>query len=165
MFCWRLRGARSIEDGFSILDLLVSLTIIAIVSMIVVPQLIMAFDRGRQRRTMAEMRSLSTSLATYQLDNSGFPPELDSLLPEYYGAMPTTGWGTSFLYTGVDPEGCGYILIGTGSDGLFGPAPPDPWFGDFPKPDIIQVNGSFLQAPGLQVRTDELDAVLTNACT
>jgi len=156
------------EDGFSILDLLASMSIIAILAMIVVPQLIMAWDRGRQRRTMAEMRNLSTALATYQIDHKGFPmgfDGLDSLLPDYYGKVPTTGWQTPFFYVGVAPGGCGYILIGTGADGLFGPAPPDPWFGDFPDPDIILVNGTFLQAPGLDVRASELNQVLLNACT
>ena len=78
---------KSREDGFTLIDLLASITIIAIVAMLVVPQLIMAFERARQRRTMGDMRNLATALSTYHVDNSGTYPStgdgLPGLQPDY----------------------------------------------------------------------------------
>jgi len=146
--------------------MLVTITIIGIVSMVVVPQLIMAWDRSRQRKSVGEMRNLSTALSTYQVDHGQFPVGggLADLVPDYYGVLPTTGWQDPFYYLGVG-SGCAYILIGQGSDSAFGPAAPDPWVGDVPEPDIVLVTGSFLQAPGLSVRIDELAAVIASTCS
>ncbi|HJO05071.1 MAG TPA: type II secretion system protein GspG [Acidobacteriota bacterium] len=153
--------------GFSMIDLLVSMSVIAILSMIVVPQLLMAYDRGRQRRSLGDMRNLSTALSTYQLDHGGLFPSsgagLLALQPDYYAGVPDDGWGTSYLYVGIN-SGCAYLLLGMGSDALIGPNPPDPWIGDSFEPDIWLSNGAFLQAPGLPDGSSELTNIIAESC-
>jgi type II secretion system protein G len=159
------------EDGFTLIDLLASMTIIAIVAMLVVPQLIMAFERARQRRTMGDMRNLSTALSTYQLDNSDEYPStamgLEGLSPDYYAGIPTDGWGNGYSYIGVNAGSgtCGYLLMGLGTDTAIGPPPPDPWVGDFFDPDITLVNGTFLTAPGRPNEWAQLVTSLAAGCS
>ena len=159
------------EDGFTLIDLLASMTIISIVAMLVVPQLIMAFERARQRRTMGDMRNLSTGLATYQLDHSdSYPSTSDGLValsPDYYAGIPNDGWGNAYSYIGVGVGGttCGYLLMGLGADTAVGPSSPDPWVGDFFDPDITLVNGTFLTAPGRSNEWAQLAASLAGGCS
>ena len=159
------------EDGFTLIDLLVSMAIIGIVAMLVVPQLLMAFDRARQRRTMADMRNLSTALSTYQLDHSGDYPStsvgLAGLSPEYYASIPNDGWGATYFYLGVSSGGrnCAYLLYGLGSDAALGPAAPDPWVGDFFEPDVKLVNGTFHAAPSRPDESAQIPTSLAAACS
>lgn len=158
-------------DGFTLIDLLVSITIIGIVAMLVVPQLIMAFDRARQRRTMGDMRNLATALSTYQLDNSGSYPStaagLAGLSPDYYAGISSDGWSNAYFYLGVSIGGrnCSYLLYGLGVDAALGPAPPDPWIGDFFEPDLKLVNGTFHAAPGRPDESAQIPASLAAACS
>ena len=162
---------KSREDGFTLIDLLVSITIISIVAMLVVPQLIMAFERARQRRTMGDMRNLATALSTYHVDNSGQYPStgdgLAGLQPDYYAGIPNDGWGNPYFYLGVGFSGrtCGYLLYGLGTDATAGPASPDPWVGDVFEPDIMQVNGQFVAAPGRPNETSQIATILTAGCS
>ena len=156
------------ERGFSMIDLLATMSIISILAMLVVPQLLMAYDRGRQRRSVGDMRNLSTALSTYQLDNGGLFPTsaqgMDALQPDYYAGVPDDGWGTSYLYNGIN-NGCAYLLMGMGSDALIGPDPPDPWLGDSFEPDVWLSNGTFLRAPGLPDETDQLPGIIAESCS
>ena len=159
------------EDGFMLIDLLATLTIIAIVVMLVVPQLVMAFERGRQRRTLGDMRNLSTALSTYHLDHSGEYPSsgagLAGLTPDYYAGVPDDGWGNAYTYLGISISGsvCSYYLAGLGTDAAVGPASPDPWVGDFFEPDIILVNGTFHAAPGRPNDSSQISTSLLASCS
>ncbi|NKB88039.1 MAG: hypothetical protein GKS06_07455 [Acidobacteria bacterium] len=162
---------KSREDGFTLIDLLASITIIAIVSMLVVPQLIMAFERARQRRTMGDMRNLATALSTYHVDTGGEYPStgagLPGLVPDYYAGIPNDGWGRAYFYLGVASSGspCGYLLYGLGTDAAAGPASPDPWIGDHFDPDIMLVNGQFVAAPGRPNETAQTATILAAGCS
>ena len=155
------------ERGFSLIDVLASMAVIAILAMLVVPQLLMAYERGRQRRSLGDMRNLSTALATYQLDNSElFPTSAEGLValqPEYYAGVPDDGWGTSYLYVGIN-TGCAYLMMGMGANALIGPNPPDPWVGDYFDPDIWLSNGTFLRAPGMPDETAQLPNIIADSC-
>jgi len=159
------------EDGYTLIDLLVSMTIIAIVAMLVVPQLVTAFERARQRRTTGDMRNLSTALSTYQLDNGSSYPStaagLAALSPDYYSGIPSDGWGNAYFYVGVTGGGraCGYLLFGLGADALAGPAAPDPWIGDSFDPDVKLVNGTFHAAPGRPDESAQIPTSLAAGCS
>lgn len=156
------------EQGFSIIDLLVSMAVLAIIAMIVIPQLVMVFDRGRQRRSMADMRNLASALSTYHLDNSGNYPDtgtgLAGLQPDYYSGIPLDGWGNGYLYIGIN-NGCSYLLTGLGSDGVAGPAAPSPWPDDTFEPDILLVNGTFFAAPGVPTMVGQVPAAIAASCS
>lgn len=59
--------------GFTVVELLIVIIIIAIISVIALPQFINAQDRGKQSQTVANLRSISNAMALYHADNNEFP--------------------------------------------------------------------------------------------
>jgi prepilin-type N-terminal cleavage/methylation domain-containing protein len=133
------------DEGFSLIELLIVVAIIGIIAAIAVPQLMNAMDRGRQRRSMADMRNIATANGTIRVDTGAYAANLAALVPNYMQVTPTNdGWGTGFVYTtGADT----YTITSLGSDGAVGPAAPAPWVNDPYDPDIALTDGAFVQAP------------------
>ena len=69
------------ESGFSLIELLIVVAIVGIIATIAVPQLLDAIDRGRQRRTMADMRKVATANGTYRVDQGAYASALADLQP------------------------------------------------------------------------------------
>ena len=61
------------KQGFTLIELLIVVAIIGIIAAIAIPNLLNAIQRGKQKRTMADMRSIGTAVESYQVDN-GIPP-------------------------------------------------------------------------------------------
>jgi type II secretion system protein G len=133
------------DEGFSLIELLIVVAIIGIIAAIAVPQLMNAMDRGRQRRSMADMRNIATANGTMRVDTGSYAANLAALAPTYMQVAPANdGWGNGFVYsTGADT----YTITSQGSDGAAGPAPPATWINDPYDPDIVLTDGQFTQAP------------------
>ena len=56
------------ESGFTLIELLVVIAIIGILAAIAVPNLLNAVQRGKQKRTMSDMRALATAIEAYAVD-------------------------------------------------------------------------------------------------
>ena len=133
------------DEGFSLIELLIVVAIIGIIAAIAVPQLMNAMDRGRQRRSMADMRNIATANGTYRVDSGIYATALTGLVPAYMQVAPANdGWGAAYVYTtGADT----YTITSLGSNSAAGPAPPVPWINDPYDPDITLTDGQFIQAP------------------
>lgn len=133
------------DEGFSLIELLIVVAIIGIIAAIAVPQLMNAMDRGRQRRSMADMRNLATANGTLRVDTGAYGATLGALVPTYMQVTPAgDGWGTAWGYsTGADT----YMITSLGSNAAAGPPPPTPWINDPYDPDITLRDGQFIQAP------------------
>ncbi len=147
------------QKGFTLIELLIVVAIIGIIAAIAIPNLLNAIDRGKQKRTMADLRSVGTAVEEYAIDNSFYPnvaSEADitgsaletSIEPIYIRNAPTKdGWGWNMRYVSdttvytvgslaKDGSGGGSLtLTGTG-----GPTT------DFDC-DIVFSAGSFIQWP------------------
>ena len=139
---------RNRQEGFSLIELLIVVAIIGIIATIAVPQLLDAIDRGRQRRTMADMRNIATANGTYRVDEGDYADALASIQTGgYMQVVPTTdAWANALAYTQTN-AGDGYTLDSLGADGADGPAAPTPWVNDPYEPDLEMTNGQFTQAP------------------
>jgi len=139
---------RKRDEGFSLIELLIVVAIIGIIATIAVPQLLDAIDRGRQRRTMADMRNIATANGTYRVDEGVYADALASIQTQgYMQVVPTNdAWANAFVYAQTG-SGTGYTLTSYGSDGASGPAAPSPWVNDPYDPDLTLTNGQFTQAP------------------
>lgn len=95
--------------GFSIIELLVVITIIGIIAAIAIPNLLNGLQRGKQKSTMSDIRSIGTAVESYQIDY-GHPPHQDSfgdiagtiqglLEPTYIKILATEdSWNTGIKY-------------------------------------------------------------------
>ncbi len=140
------------QKGFTLIELLIVVAIIGIIAAIAIPNLLNAIDRGKQKRTMADIRSLGTAVESYAVDNNFYPKVGTYALvtpfvqPIYIKTAPTAdGWNKVWEYTGDTTNGVTYTLFSRAKDGIAsavtgGQTP------DF-NCDIIFSDGQFFQWP------------------
>ena len=68
------------SKGFTLIELLIVVAIIGIIAAIAIPNLLNAIDRGKQKRTMADMRSIGTSVESYAIDSNVSLEDLDKAI-------------------------------------------------------------------------------------
>lgn len=138
------------SKGFTLIELLIVVAIIGIIAAIAIPNLLNAIDRGKQKRTMADMRSIGTAVESYAIDSNIYPvggtlaAVASDLAPLYIKVLPTVdGWQGTMDYdsaTGAEYTVQAYAKGGA-NDGYSGGATNN--FSD----DIFFVNGQFVQWP------------------
>ena len=109
------------SQGFTLIELLIVVAIIGIIAAIAIPNLLNAIDRGKQKRTMADMRSVGTAIEAYAVDTNKYPIATDTatlqtaVQPIYIKNMPTAdGWANTFVVASAATE---YTVYSTGKDG------------------------------------------------
>jgi type II secretory pathway pseudopilin PulG len=152
-----------------IAGLLVGVAITGILEAIAIPNLLTAMQRAKQKRTMADIRSLGTALQSYASDNNNtypnVPPEglRDVLVPKYMKSVPQDdAWGNQLQYDYLKDENgdacTRYLIVSRAKDGSFEASSLsetlhglEPRGTTNPDCDIVYSNGTFLEYPeGLQ---------------
>ncbi len=122
------------------------IVVIGVVAIIVVPQLITAYERSRQRVTLADLRSMALANATYRTDFGEYASALTDIESAFGTPMPDgDAWGNAWNYSRTAADQ--YTLRSYGRDGAAGPDAPDPWVDEPFEADLIVTNGAFTQAP------------------
>ena len=114
------------QKGFTLIELLIVVAIIGIIAAIAIPNLLNAIDRSKQKRTMADMRSIGTACEEYSIDNNFYPVQTTqgavsgistTLEPTYIKVTPTNdGWNWNVQY-GTAAGGAGYTVRSLAKDG------------------------------------------------
>jgi general secretion pathway protein G len=105
------------SKGFTLIELLIVVAIIGIIAAIAIPNLLNAIDRGKQKRTMADLRSIGTSVEAYSVDTNIYPTAanitaLQAVLePTYIKKLPLQdGWSGNLSYEPGATSGAGYTV-------------------------------------------------------
>jgi general secretion pathway protein G len=137
------------SKGFTLIELLIVVAIIGIIAAIAIPNLLNAIDRGKQKRTMADLRSVGTAVESYAVDNNVYPVAAtaallsNSVAPIYIKVMPQLdGWNHTFV---VDTISTQYTILSQGKDGSGNTCTPGTTstFND----EICFINGQFARYP------------------
>jgi general secretion pathway protein G len=143
--------------GIVIVGAFFVIAIIGILAAIAIPNLLNAMQRAREKRTMADIRTISTAVESYESDNNVFPraesmAELKALLvPKYARSIPfSDGWTKDLRYQCADAACSGYALSSAGADHTFEHNVASEYEGGATtsfNDDIVFMNGKFLQYP------------------
>ena len=89
------------QKGFTLIELMIVIAIIAILAAILVPNFIRARAQGQATACKSNLKNIGTALEMYSTDNSGrFPVALGSLTPNYLKTIPSCPSIGSNTYTG-----------------------------------------------------------------
>jgi type II secretion system protein G len=144
------------QKGFTLIELLIVVAIIGIIAAIAIPNLLNAIQRGKQKRTMGEMRTAATANESYSIDNNAYRISAQALMstlatdmePTYVKKLPSKdGWTTDLLY--ISTDGAEYTITSYGKDKVVaspGGVAANGGTTDF-RDNIIFSTGSFVQFP------------------
>lgn len=135
------------------------IAMLGIIAAIAIPNFLTATERSKQKRTMADLRSIATAVEAYAVDNNHYPDVksptslAEVISPTYIREVPRTdGWLHPLRYecfTKVTPCDTYFVASG-GKDGAF---EHDPLNGYTPRAtndfnaDLVYSNGNFVQYP------------------
>ena len=105
------RATRQSEAGFTLLELLVVLGIIAMLATIAGPQVLRYLGKARTETAKAQISAISTSLELYALDNGTFPTQQIGLSALVQAPPNMPGWKGPYLKRAegvIDPWGRPY---------------------------------------------------------
>jgi len=144
--------------GFTLIELLIVVAIIGIIAAIAIPNLLNAINRGRQKRSMADIRTVGTAVEAYAVDMAFYPTWTEgpviagstfvgNLEPTYVKTIPREdGWRTPFY---ASSQSRFYTLASAARDKLLSGALTSYSAGITSDMDcdIVYSNGSFVQYP------------------
>ena len=112
--------------AFTLIEILVALTIIGVLLTFVAPYVLNRTDQARELKLKNDFMAISTALNLYKLDNGTLPEPvkgLDVLTDDgsnkYLQSVPLDPWGVAYKLEKAT-NSPGVILRSAGPDGVFG---------------------------------------------
>jgi len=114
------------EKGFTLVELMIVIIILAVLTGIAVPSYMALRNRARESATESEMKNIATAIELHQADMEDYPTTAEyaatpSAIVSYMDPIPANdSWGEAYAYASAD--GSTYTLTSTGSDKAAGGA-------------------------------------------
>ncbi len=118
------------QGGFTLVEVLIVLTIIAILASMIIPNLLVMIQRAKQKRAMAEVRGMATAIESYATDTNRAPLGNGSwgntdtaipqgeLIPFYIKELPNPDpWLSKYQYASTS-TGADFGVRTLGLDGV-----------------------------------------------
>jgi general secretion pathway protein G len=132
-FQQRLDAARRDNRGFTLVEILVVITIIALIMGLVGPRVLNYLNESKVKAARIQIESFSSALDLFYLDVGRYPSSNEGLTalmqrpanipmwngPYLRGALPNDPWGNPYVYRSPGQKGV-YDIISFGSDGKEG---------------------------------------------
>lgn len=110
------------QGGFTLIEIMVVLVIIAILGTFVTLKVIDRPDQARHTKVLNDVRAIEAALNLYRLDSFDYPATedgLEALVPKYLDRLPKDPWNNPYLY--LSPGAHGEVDVFTlGRDGVEG---------------------------------------------
>jgi general secretion pathway protein G len=134
MGMWRLAKRRQGERGFTLVELLVVITIITLIMGIVGPRVLNYLTESKAKAAKIQIESFSSALDLFFLDTGRYPNSSEGLAALVQrpgsinawngpylkgGLVPTDPWGNAYVYRSPGQHGA-YDILSYGSDGTEG---------------------------------------------
>jgi general secretion pathway protein G len=111
-FLCRGREPREGEAGFTLVEMLVVITIIGLIVGLVGPRVLNYLSESKSKTAKIQIESLSAALDLYYLDNGRYPASNEGLAALVQRPSTAAGWNGPYLKTAsvpVDPWGHAYV--------------------------------------------------------
>ena len=123
---------RNRQSGFTLIEIMVVVVILAVLGALVVPKILENVDKARVTRAASDIRAIETALDLYRLDNFKYPtteqglqalvkqpadPSITNYRSEgYLPSVPKDPWNFPYQYVSPGPEGRPYEITTLGKD-------------------------------------------------
>jgi general secretion pathway protein G len=124
---------RNRHSGFTLIEIMVVVVILAVLGALVVPNILDKVDNARVTAAKTDIRSIGTALDLYRLDNFKYPTTEQGLLAlvkqpadptitnypahGYLKSIPIDPWRNAYVYTSPGADGREYDITSYGKDG------------------------------------------------
>ncbi|MGK0442204.1 MAG: general secretion pathway protein G [Pseudohongiellaceae bacterium] len=133
-----IHKGKKLQQGFSLIEIMVVLVIIGLLVSIVAPNVLERADDARVQKAQADFSTISTALKLYRLDNYTYPtseqglealvtlPAIDPIPTNwkkkgYLDSAPKDPWGRPYLYLSpAEFSDNDFDLYSLGADGVTG---------------------------------------------
>jgi general secretion pathway protein G len=124
---------RNRHSGFTLIEIMVVVVILAVLGALVVPNILDKVDNARVTAAKTDIRSIGTALDLYRLDNFKYPTTeqgLQALVKQpadptitnypahgYLKTIPIDPWRNPYVYVSPGADGREYDITSFGKDG------------------------------------------------
>jgi general secretion pathway protein G len=127
----RSNAARTAEAGFTLVEMLVVITIIGLIMALVAPRVLNYLSESKVKAAKIQIESFGSALDLYYLDEGHYPASSDGLVALVQrpgnsttwngpylkgGLVPTDPWGNAYVYRSPGQHGP-YDIVSFGADG------------------------------------------------